>query len=225
MLALVKLVYRGADLWGALGFFMTDFGRVRRRRRREGPEARPLRATLFTFDTLRDRAGRPSEPPDLAMVRRAFADHAVLTVVSVADKSDDEIRRLADGLNLRAEDLLITDMPKAARALSVLRAARPHLQIVLWMRNPKPVNYLKGVRRFWERRKGVLVRLMRDRALFAAADQVVVAAAWLDRPLARTLLPMRRRTVIPPAPEKAAVQAWRAVLEDARIWAPRRLRP
>ncbi len=220
MLALVKLTYRGADLWGALGYFLSDFGRVRRRRRAEGPEARPLRATLFTLDALKG-----AEPADVALLRLAFAGDAVLTVASIADKSDDEIRQLADGLNLRAEDLLITDMPKAARALSVLRATRPHLQILLWMRNPKAVNYLKSRQHLWDKRKGLVERLSRDRALFAAADQVVVAAPWLDRPLARALLPMRGRTVIPPAPAEAAIRAWKAVIEEARIWAPRRLKP
>ena len=225
MLALVKLTYRGADLWGALGFFLSDFGRVRRRKRAEGPEARPLRATLFTFDPLTDRAGGLAGPADVTLLRRAFAEDAVLTVVSIADKSDDEIRLLADGLNLRAEDLLITDMPKAARALSVLRATRPHLQIVLWMRNPKPVNYLKSLQHLWDKRKGLVERLQRDRALFAAADQVVVAAAWLDRPLARTLLPMRGRTVIAPPPTEAAIEGWKGVIAEARIWSPRRLTP
>ena len=222
MLALVKLTYRTADLWGALGFFLTDFGRVRRRRRTEGAEARPLRATLFTFAPLHGAV----EPPDITAVRAAFAEDAVLTVVSIAGKSDDEIRQLANGLNLRAEDLLITDMPKAARALSVLRATRPHLQIVLWMRDPKPLNYLKSAKHLSDKRKGLAGRLQRDRILFSAADQVIVAAAWLDRPLARALLPMRGRLVIPAGSSSPdASRGWRTVIDEARIWAPRRLRP
>ncbi len=226
MLALVKLTYRAADLWGALGFFLTDFGRVRRRRRAEGAEPRPLRATLFTFAPLQGPDRGAAELPDITAVRAAFAEVAALTVVSIAGKSDDEIRQLANGLNLRAEDLLVTDMPKAARALSVLRATRPHLQIVLWMRDPKPLNYLKSAKHLWDKRKGLAARLQRDRVLFAAADQVVVAAAWLDRPLARTLLPMRGRLVIPPGSSSpGASDGWRAVIDEARIWAPRRLRP
>jgi hypothetical protein len=236
MLALVKLTMRSADLTGALDFFLTDFGKVRRRRRAEGAEQRPLRATLFTV--LKD-AQVAAEPPDLKGLREAFAGRGELTVVSVVGKSDDDIRELASGLNLRAEDVLITDMPKAVRALAPLRSSRPHLQIVLWIRDPKPLNWLKSLRHFWERRSGMLDRIRRERVLFAPADQVIVSASWLERGLARWLLPMRRRVSIPtmavpktPKEERAmaaarveAMRAWGQVIDEARIWAPRRLKP
>ena len=233
MLALVKLTYRGADLMGALGFFLIDFGRTRRRRERQAREARPLRVTLFTLAS--PGAG---EPPDIAALRDALAADASLDVVSIAGKSDDDIRKVAGERNLRAQDLILIDTPKAARALSVLRGPRPHLQIVLWMRDPKPMNYLKSPQHLWDKRQGLPERLARDRALFAEADQVVCGAAWLAAPLARALLPMRDPVVIPPAPNlptsdkdvraQAAVRAriaqgWSAVIDRARIWAPRRL--
>jgi glycosyltransferase involved in cell wall biosynthesis len=230
MLALVKLTYRGADLWGALGFFLTDFGRVRRRRAAEGAEDRPLRATLFTQAKLGEAGEAPAE---IAALREALEGHALLEVVSIAGKSDDAIRRLAGELNLRAEDVILTDMPKACRALSVLRAVRPHLQIVLWIRDPKPLNYLKTLKHFWEKRQGALARLGRDRALVGQADQVVVAAPWLMRPFARMLLPMGRCALIASAPGAATdaaafrrmAEGWRAVMEEARLWAPRRQSP
>jgi glycosyltransferase involved in cell wall biosynthesis len=234
LLALVKLTYRAADLAGALGFFLTDFGRVRRRLLAAPREARPLRITLFTL------AKPGHEPPDVAMLKEAVAGSAVVEVFSIAGKSDDEIRNIASARNLRAQDLILTDTPKAARALSVLRGPRPHLQIVLWMHDCKPMNYLKNLRNFWEKRKGAGERLLRDRALFAEADQVVCGAAWLARPFARTLVPMRNCLVIPQAPKSAGspkegraqdgvraqiVQGWATVIEEARAFAPRRLSP
>ena len=235
MLALVKLTLRGADLMGALDFFVSDFGRVRRRRQAEGGEARPLRATLFTFLT---DAALKAEPPDIAGLKEAFEGRGVLTIVSVNGMSDDDIRDLANGLNLRAEDLLLTDMPKAVRALAPLRSSRPHLQIVLWIRDPKPLNYLKSFTHFWERRQGMFERLSRERVLFAPADQVIVSTPWLERPLVRAVLPMRRRVLSPtlgvaktPKEERGmalaraeALRVWGEVIEQARIWAPRRLR-
>lgn len=122
----------------------------------------------------------------------------------------------------------------------MLRGPRPHLQIVLWMRDPKPVNYLKNLRNFWDKRRGAMGRLVRDRALFAQADQVIAGAPWLAKPFARLLLPMRGLVVILPAPKppasdkeakaqaaiRAQIQAgWRGVLDQARAWAPRRLAP
>jgi glycosyltransferase involved in cell wall biosynthesis len=236
MLALVKLTVRTADLLGALDFFVSDFGRVRARRRAEGAEDRPLRATLFTL--LKDEQVR-ADPPDLKGLREAFEGRGELTVVSVAGKSDDDIRDLAGGLNLRAEDVLITDMPKAVRALAPLRSSRPHLQIVLWIRDPKPLNWLKSPRHFWDRRQGMLERIGRERLLFRPADQVVIGAPWLERGLARWLLPMRRRTLAPtlgpaktPKEQRAmaaareqALKVWGEVIHEARIWAPRRLTP
>ncbi len=236
MLALVKLTLRSADYLGALDFFVTDFGRVRRRRLAEGAEARPLRATLFTF--LTDKA-LTADPPDIAGLRQAFEGRGVLNVVSVNGMSDDDIRDLAGGLNLRAEDVLITDMPKAVRALAPLRSSRPHLQILLWLRDPKPLNYLKSFKHFWERREGMFDRLRRERVLFRPADQVIVSTSWLDRPLVRAILPMRRHVLSPtlgvantPKEERGmaaardqAIKVWGEVIEQARIWAPRRLRP
>ena len=227
MLALVKLTYRGADLWGALEFFLTDFGRTRRSRRRETPESRPLRITLFASGGL-----KPQEADDL---KSALGEGAVLEVVPIGDASDDRIRKIAGETNLRATDLVITDSPKAARALSVLRGPRPHLQLVLWIRDPKPFNYLKSLNHFWDKRAGWRQRLARDRALVREVDQVVCSAAWLTAPLARTLLPLPGAVVAVPlrtgsgkgsdklAP--AAVEAWRGVVEAARPWAPRRLAP
>jgi glycosyltransferase involved in cell wall biosynthesis len=236
MLALVKLTVRTADLLGALDFFATDFGRVRRRRQAEGAEDRPLRATLFTL--LKEEQIK-ADPPDLKGLREAFEGRGVLSVVSVVGKSDDDIRELASGLNLRAEDVLVTDMPKAVRALAPLRSSRPHLQIVLWIRDPKPLNWLKSARHFWERREGMWDRLRRERVLFRPADQVIVCVPWLERGLARRLLPMRRRVLAPtlgkaktPKEERAmaaareqALKAWGEVIDQARIWAPRRLTP
>ena len=236
MLALVKLTMRTADFLGALDFFAADWGAVRRRRQAEGAEDRPLRATLFTV--LKDEQLK-ADPPDLKGLSDAFEGRGVLTVVSIFGKSDDDIRELAGGLNLRAEDLLVTDMPKAVRALAPLRSSRPHLQIVLWLRDPKPLNWLKTGKHFWERRKGMWDRIRRERVLFRPADQVVVGAPWLERGLARWLLPMRRRTFAPtlgaPKTEKEAramatareqaLKAWGEVIQDARIWAPRRLTP
>jgi hypothetical protein len=221
---------------GALDFFTTDFGRVRARRHAEGAEDRPLRATLFTL--LKD-AQIKADPPDIAGLREAFEGRGELSVVSVAGKSDDDIRELASGLNLRAEDVLITDMPKAVRALAPLRSSRPHLQIVLWIRDPKPLNWLKNLKNFHERREGMLDRIRRERVLFAPADQVIVGVPWLERGLARWLLPMRRRTFAPPpaaaksakeerasAPARErALKVWGEVIQEARIWAPRRLKP
>jgi glycosyltransferase involved in cell wall biosynthesis len=236
MLALVKLTVRGADFLGALDFFASDWGAVRRRRQAEGAEDRPLRATLFTV--LKDEQLK-ADPPDLKGLKEAFEGRGVLTIVSIFGKSDDDIRELAGGLNLRAEDLLLTDMPKAVRALAPLRSSRPHLQIVLWLRDPKPLNWLKSGKHFWERRQGMWERIRRERVLFRPADQVVVGAPWLERGLARWLLPMRRRTFAPtlgtPKTEKEAramavareqsLKAWGEVIQDARIWSPRRLKP
>ena len=236
MLAWIKLVLRGADLMGALDFYATDFGRVSRRRQAEGAEARPLRATLFTF---LPQAAADADPPDIVGLRQAFEGRGVLNIVSVNGMSDDRIRDLAGGLNLRAEDVLLTDMPKAVRALAPLRSSRPHLQIVLWIRDAKPLNYLKSFRHFWDRRQGMLERLARERVLFALADQVILSSDWLNRPLVRALLPMRRRVLSPtlgvaktPKEERAmaqardrAVKVWGEVIEQARVWAPRRLEP
>ena len=225
MLALVKLTYRGADLWGALEFFATDFGRVRRRRRRQGPEPRRLQAALFTSGS--------AETPEVRDLAAALEGEAVLKIVPIGESSDDGIRKLAGEVNLRAQDLIITDSPKAARALAVLRGPRPHLQLVLWLRDPKPLNYLKSPAHLWEKRKGVLAKLGRDRALVREVDQVVCGAAWLTGPLARTLLPLPRAATAPPLRASGkdgdlradATQAWRRILDEARIWAPRRLSP
>ena len=236
MLALVKLTMRSADLMGALDFFLSDFGRVRRRRQAEGAEDRPLRATLFT---VLKEAQIKADPPDLQGLRQAFEGRGVLTVVSVVGMSDDDIRDLAGSLNLRAEDVLLTDMPKAVRALAPLRSSRPHLQIVLWLRDPKPLNWLKSLKHFWERRSGMFERIRRERVLFRPADQVIVSASWLERGLARWLLPMRRRVAAPtlgvaktPKEERAmaaarerALDVWGQAIHDARVWAPRRLKP
>lgn len=236
MLALVKLTMRAADLMGALDFYLTDFGRVARRRRREGAESRPLRATLFTL--LKEEQIK-ADPPDLRGLREAFAGRGVLSIMSVAGLTDDAIRELAGGLNLRAEDVLLTDLPKAVRALAPLRSSRPHLQIVLWLRDPKPLNWLKSLRHFWDKRQGVGDRIARERQLFRSADQVIVSAPWLDRGLAPLLLPMRRRLFAPslgavksPSEERAmaaarakAIEAWGQAIEQARIWSPRRLAP
>jgi glycosyltransferase involved in cell wall biosynthesis len=237
MLALVKLTYRSADLAGALGFVLTDLGRVRRRLAAAPREDRPLRITLFTLASP-GKDGR--EPPDIAALRAAVAGKAILEVVPIASLSDDRIRLAASARNLRAQDLILTDSPKAARALSVLRGPRPHLQIVLWMHDAKPMNYLKSLQNFWEKRQGVVGRLWRDRALFAEADQVICGASWLAKPFARMLVPMRACVVIPQAPRPAAspkearaqdaarariARGWAAVIDRARIWAPRRLSP
>ena len=234
MLALVKLTYRGADLMGALGFFLSDFGRVRRRRERAAREARPLRITLFTL------APDGETPADIAALSEALGDRAVLETVSIAGKSDDDIRAAARARNLRAQDVILIDAPKAARALSVLRGPLPHLQVVLWMRDPKPMNYLKSRQHLWDKRQGLWERLRRERALFAEADQVVCGAAWLAGPLARALLPMRDPVVIPTAPKPPAsekearaqaglraqiAEGWAGVVDQALAWAPRRLAP
>jgi hypothetical protein len=225
MLALVKLTYRGADLWGALEFFATDFGRTRASRVAETPEARPLIVTLFASVGI-----KPEESADL---KAALGGDAVLQVVPVGDGSDDKIRKLAGGTNLRATDLVITDSPKAARALSVLRGPQPHLQVVLWIRDTKPFNYLKSPQHFWDKRAGWRARLARDRALVREVDQVVCGAIWLVGPLARALLPLPQAVVVPPLrnasgkgsdkPSPTAVQGWREVIAAARPWAPRRL--
>jgi hypothetical protein len=209
---------------------------VRQRRLAEGAEERPLRATLFTV--LKDGQIK-ADPPDLQGLRQAFEGRGVLNIVSVAGLADDDIRDLANGLNLRAEDVLLTDMPKAVRALAPLRSSRPHLQIVLWLRDPKPLNWLKSWKNFWERRAGMLERIRRERVLFRPADQVIVSASWLERGLARWLLPMRRRVFAPtlgkaktPKEERAmaaaraqALAVWGEVIDQARIWSPRRLAP
>jgi glycosyltransferase involved in cell wall biosynthesis len=227
MLALVKLTYRGADLWGALEFFLGDFGRTRRRRLAETPEARPLRATLFTA-----ASAKAQEVQDLTS---ALEGEALLDVVPIGESSDDRIRQLAAQVNLRAQDLIITDSLKAARALAVLRGPRPHLQLLLWLRDPKPLNYLKSAAHFREKRKEALGRLGRDRAMVREVDQVVCGAAWLTGPLARALLPLPRVVVAPPlraagkgaaeAPRPDAVEAWRRILTEVRAFAPRRLGP
>jgi hypothetical protein len=222
MLALVKLTYRGADLWGAMEFFAADWGKVARRRRSEGGEARPLRGVLFTA------ASKPtSEMTDLS---EALADRLELQIVSIAGKSDDHIRNAASAMNLRALDLVLTDSPKAARALAVLRGPRPHLQLVLWISDPKPLNYLKTLKHLWDKRAGAVGRLARDRSLVREVDQVVVSAAWLTRPLARFLLPMPRAVIAAPLPAKGGAReqvlaTWRGVIDEARLWAPRRLSP
>ena len=226
MLALVKLTYRGADLWGALEFFLTDFGRTRRLRAAEAPESRPLKATLFASTGLTSQ-----EIDDL---KAALQGHADIEVAPIGDGSDDKIRGLAARTNLRATDLVITDSPKAARALTVLRGPHPHLQALLWIRDPKPLNYLKSLSHFWDKRAGWPQRLARDRALVREVDQVVCNAAWLTGPLARTLLPLPRAVVAPPlrrpgkdgkALDAGAVDGWRRVIGAARVWAPRRLQP
>ena len=223
MLALVKLTYRGADLWGALGFFLGDFGRTRARRLAETPEDRPLRITLFASSGL-----KPQEAEDF---RSALGDQAEIEIVPLGDASDDKIRKIAAQTNLRATDLVITDSPKAARAISVLRGPQPHLQVVLWIRDPKPFNYLKSPSHFWDKRAGWSSRLARDRALVREVDQVVSSAAWLVGPLARLLLPLPRALVAPPLqggkskPNAAAVESWRQAIRAARPWAPRRLEP
>jgi glycosyltransferase involved in cell wall biosynthesis len=228
MLALVKLTYRGADLWGALEFFLTDFGRTRRRRLAETPEARPLRATLFTAAS--------AKAPDIGDLKAALEGEAVIDVVPIGESSDDQIRRLAGQVNLRAQDLIITDSLKAARALAVLRGPRPHLQLLLWLKDPKPLNYLKTARHFLEKRKEAMGRLGRDRALVREVDQVVCGAAWLTGPLARTLLPLPRAVVVPPLRaagkgeaeqplRRESVEAWRRILAEARLFAPRRFSP
>ena len=222
MLALVKLTYRGADLWGALEFFASDWGKVARRRRREGGEARPLRGMLFTV--------APKPTAEMIDLAKALADRVELQIVSIAGKSDDQIRSVASAMNLRALDLVATDSPKAARALAVLRGPRPHLQLVLWVTDPKPLNYLKTLKHFWEKRAGVVARLARDRQLLREVDQVVLSAAWLARPLARCLLPMPRAVIAAPLPAQGGAReqvlaTWREVIEQARLWAPRRLSP
>jgi glycosyltransferase involved in cell wall biosynthesis len=223
MLALVKLTYRGADLWGALGFFLTDFGRTRARRLAEALEPRPLRITLFASVGL-----KPQEAEDL---KSALGGEAEIEIVPIGDGSDDKIRKIAGQTNLRATDLVITDSPKAARALAVLRGPRPHLQLVLWIRDPKPFNYLKSLQHFWDKRAGWPARLARDRALVREVDQVVCGAAWLTQPLARLLLALPRALVAPPLESgkgrlhPAAVETWLEVVRAARPWAPRRLTP
>ena len=226
MLALVKLTYRGADLWGALEFFLTDFGRTRRRRAALPPEARPMQLTLFAS------AGMTSqEIQDLTL---ALDGQAEIAVVPLGEGSDDKIRKLAAGTNLRATDLIVTDSPKAARALTVLRGPHPHLQVLLWIRDPKPFNYLKSLQHLWDKRAGLFGRLGRDRSLVSEVDQVVCNAAWLTGPLARLLLPLPQAVVIAPlrnagkgaAKLDAGAQAgWANVLGQARTFAPRRLEP
>ena len=221
MLALVKLTYRGADLWGALGFFLGDFGRTRARRLAETPESRPLRVTLFASVGLK--------PQDVLDLKEALGEAAQIEVVPIGDGSDDKIRKIAGETNLRATDLVITDSPKAARALSVLRGPRPHLQLVLWIRDPKPFNYLKTPQHFWEKRAGWRQRLSRDRVLVREVDQVVCGAAWLTLPFARLLLPLPRAVAAAPLRtdkgklSPTAVAAWGQVMDAARPWAPRRL--
>jgi hypothetical protein len=225
MLALVKLTYRGADLWGALAFFLTDFGRTRRRRAAEAPEPRPLKATLFASAGL-----KAQEAEDL---KAALDGRAEIEVVPLGDSSDDQIRKLAAATNLRATDLVITDSPKAARALTVLRGPQPHLQMLLWIRDPKPLNYLKSLEHLRDKRAGLRQKLARDRALVREVDQVVCNAQWLARPLARMLLPLPRAVVVPPlrGAEKGAgklhpgaVAGWGRVIDEARVFAPRRLK-
>ena len=226
MLALVKLTYRGADLWGALEFFITDFGRTRRRRAAQSPETRPLKVILFASSGL-----TPGEADDLKAALQGVAD---LDVAPIGDSSDDHIRKLAAGANLRATDLMITDSPKAARALTVLRGPHPHLQMLLWIRDPKPFNYLKSLNHFWDKRAGWPRRLARDRALVREVDQVVCNAAWLLGPLARTLLPLPRAVVVAPLRaagkgermlNAGAAAGWLKVIQAALVWAPRRLGP
>ena len=110
---------------------------------------------------------------------------------------------------------------------------------MLWIRDPKPLNYLKSFTHFWERRQGMFERLSRERVLFAPADQVIVSTPWLERPLVRAVLPMRRRVLSPtlgvaktPKEERGmalaraeALRVWGEVIEQARVWAPRRLEP
>ncbi len=129
---------------------------------------------------------------------------------------------------------MITDSPKAARALTVLRGPRPHLQTLLWIRDPKPFNYLKSLEHLWDKRAGLLQKLARDRTLVREVDQVVCNAAWLTGPLARTLLPLPRAVVAPPLRNAGkgggklhagAVEGWIKVIEEARVFAPRRLQP
>lgn len=226
MLALVKLTYRGADLWGAIEFFLGDFGRTRRRRLAEPPEARPLRATLFT--------SAPAASPEVQDLQAALEGEVILDIVPIGEGSDDKIRQLAAKVNLRAQDLILTDSLKAARALAVLRGPRPHLQLLLWLRDPKPLNYLKTANHFREKHKEALGRLGRDRALVREVDQAVCGAAWLTGPLARTLLPLPRAVVVPPFRSSGkgggplrqdAIDAWRRLLAEARAFSPRRLSP
>ncbi len=115
----------------------------------------------------------------------------------------------------------------------MLRGPQPHLQVVLWIRDSKPFNYLKSLNHFWEKRAGWRERLSRDRGMVREVDQVVCGAAWLVGPLARTLLPAPRAVVVGPLRPSAkagklspaAVEGWRKVIAAARPWAPRRLEP
>jgi hypothetical protein len=226
MLALVKLTYRGADLWGALEFFLTDFGRARRRRAAEPPEPRPITVTLFASAGM-----TPQEALDL---KTALDGQAEIAVLPLGDGSDDKIRSMAAGTNLRATDLIVTDSPKAARALAVLRGPHPHLQVLLWIRDPKPFNYLKSLAHLWDKRAGLGGRLARDRSLVSEVDQVVCNASWLTAPVARAMLPLPGAVVVPPlrnagkgaAKLDAGAQAgWAQVVQAARVFAPRRLQP
>jgi glycosyltransferase involved in cell wall biosynthesis len=212
---LVRLTYRAADAHAALHFLATDWGRTGRRLA-DHVEDRPL-------DILVLHSSKPGKPaPHLEDLAAALSQHRV-KLCNAHGLPSKQVHTMIETQNPRTLDVIVTDNPKSIALCDQIRAHLPHLQVLLWARDPR---YYSAAQRPWTRWRtpGELmtqVRTMRKAARLA--DQVVWSASPGGR-IARILLGARRWAIAGAAGGDSAPR-WREIMRQALIWAPRRLSP
>lgn len=212
---LVRLAFRAADAHAALHFLATDWGKTARRLAAHNEE-RPL-------DILVLHSAKPGKASAyLQRLADALREHRV-TVSNTHGLANKQLRASIEAMNPRSLDVIISDSPKAMAMCQQIRAHLPHLQVLLWARDAPVYSAAQRPWTRWRTPGALFQQLLSLRRAARSADQVIWSASPGGR-IARLLLGGRRWAAIPVSGGESA-DRWRALMREARIWAPRRLSP
>jgi len=211
----VRLTFRVADFHAALHFLATDWGKTARRLAAH-TEERPL-------DILVLHSAKPGKASIyLQHLAEALSGHRV-TISNTHGLPNKQLRTNIEAMNPRSLDVIITDNPKAMAVCEQIRAHLPHLQVLLWARDPHAYSVAQRPWTRWRTPGALITQLLSMRRAVRSADQVVWSASPSGR-IARVLLGARRWAPIS-ANGGDSAERWQALMREARVWAPRRLSP